>query len=91
MRARFISPIPIISLKKKFQRIQSINTVFTHGESVGSVIQATGTMEFEDGLRLGSLLQVFVTDTAPALAHWSHLCCKTCVALVEVRIIPVNM
>ena len=45
---------------------------------VGLVIQATGRTEFEDGLRLEALGRSFVTDSASALAHWSHLYCEMC-------------
>ena len=29
-----------------------------------------------------------MTDSASVLAHWSHLCCNTCVAVCEVWKIP---
>ena len=50
----------------------------------GLVIQATGKTEFEDGLRPGTLRESCQAIPASALAHWSHLCCKTCVAMSEV-------
>ena len=50
----------------------------------GLVIQATGRTEFEDGLRPGSPGESCLTIPASALAHWSHLCCNTCVAVCEV-------
>ena len=57
-----------------------LNTTFLSLKSVaGLVIQATGRTEFEDGLG-----RSFVTDSASALAHWSHVCCKTYVAVSEV-------
>ena len=40
-------------------------------------------------LGLEAVVRFFVTDSAPALVHWLHLCCKTYVGMGEVSENPI--
>ena len=41
-------------------------------------------MKSEEACGREALVESYLTIPASALAHWSHLCCKTCVAVGEV-------
>ena len=60
----------------RFIQWQQITITEMSESMAGMVIQATGRTEFKDVLRL--------TDSVSTLAHWPHLCCKTCLAMGEV-------
>ena len=84
--------IQIIGKQQTYSLLFSVEFLYTYLNNddcslrsvADLVIQATRRTEFEDGLRPGSPGEVLSDNPSISLAHWSHLCYNTSVAVCEV-------